>query len=140
MKTAYTMLIVILITMQTSFSQTTSTLPLNQKKEIIKGLKQGEDLKSTILQLQKALKKASQIHKNDSLRIVDKEKIILLLEKSNRSKNDRIGLTENENDINRAILKEKFSKRFSLGFSFGTTLGEGFNKLLFFIVKILPPL
>lgn len=73
------------------------------------------------------MKKASQIHKNDSLRIADKEKIILLLEKSNKSKNDRIGLTENENDINGAILKEKFSKRFSLGFSFGTTLGEGFK-------------
>ena len=60
--------------------------------------------------------------KKDSTSIADKDKIIALLEKSNESKETRIDLGNAESNIEKAILKDKWKKRFSVGFSIGTTV------------------
>ena len=92
---------------------------LLQKIEIIKGLEQGKDLKTTVLKYQALLEKAKAIHKNDSLRLIDKDKMIELYDSIIKSKETRLVNTDLIHQSKTAILKDKLKNRFSIGLSGG---------------------
>jgi len=92
---------------------------LLQKIEVIKGLEQGSDLKATVLKYQELLEKAKAIHKSDSLRLIDKDKIIELYKATMKSKETRLVNTDIIHQSKTAILKDKLKNRFSIGLSGG---------------------
>lgn len=109
--------------MQTITSQAID-ISLSQKKELIKGLEQGNDLKVTVRHLKELIIGFKETIIQDSLMIVDKNKIISLLESVNKDSKLLIKKEEEVSIKEKAILLDNFKRRLSFGVSIGATLKD----------------
>lgn len=111
-----------------AISQDTNiVLSQEQGTEVVKGLEQGENLKQTVLDLEKALLDAEAIIAKQKQQLLNKEHEISLLNLRIENFDDRISGLNREFELEEALLKDRLKKRFGFGVSSGLSLGEDFK-------------
>jgi hypothetical protein len=104
-----------------------------QATEVYKGLIQGNNLKNTVIDLQKSITELEKAVVLDLSIQNDLKKEIEKLNKIISDKADFIKNQEKQNDIEQAKIKDKLNKRFGFGLVGGYGLSTGTNNFQGFI-------